>query len=72
MTDDLPLWAIQHAPLHGEPTSLDAAISMVGVAAQQCRGFVKRQSNNVGIGTGDPIDQSRGTALDGIAAATGS
>lgn len=30
-------FAVTHSPLHGEPTSYEAAVSMVSEAAQQCR-----------------------------------
>lgn len=37
MTDDLPLFAVTHSRLHGEPTSYEAAKSVAEISAEQCR-----------------------------------
>ena len=59
MTEDLPLWAIQHAPLHGEPTSHEAAESMETEAGRQCDEMYEAL-RLLGAMTCDEIDRRKG------------
>ena len=55
MTDDLPLWAVTHSRKHGEPTSLEAAVSMT-LAAQVQRRLLYAALIDLGPLTADEAD----------------